>query len=102
VPVHVFQRGGVRGAGVAVLAGGARQVVPVGLVQAETLTNSNSRRSSGSRSTTRSASATWASKEVGDVTPSSGVQWLSWKSPGNTQPSGARLLKNPTPPMHAV
>ena len=37
-----------------------------------------------------------------DLTPIASLQWLSSKRPGSTDPSGVSLLKNPTPPMHAV
>lgn len=74
----------------------------LGWCSADTFTNRKSRCCGGRAATTSSARATWASKEVGEGTPNSGSQWLSWKSPGSTEPSGACLLKKPTPPMHTV
>ncbi len=74
----------------------------LGWCSADTLTKRNSRCSTGSPATIRSAQATCSSKEVGEATPNSGSQWLSWNIAGSTEPSGGRRLKNPTPPTHTV
>jgi hypothetical protein len=72
----------------------------LGWCRAETLTNRNT--GPATLATARSAHSICASNEVGEVTPKDCSQWLSANIPGRVEPSGVRLLKNPTPPMQMV